>query len=58
MSPRESILRGRFSPQAARAALRRKSKEDKADDDIEVLNAVLLDVTAVAQMEDGLQWLY
>ena len=55
---RDSILRGRFSPQAARAALRRKNKEDKADvdDDIEVLNAVLSDVTAVAQMEDGLQW--
>ena len=54
----ESILRGRFSPQAARAALKRKKKENNADDSsgIEVLNAVLSDVTAVAQMESGLQW--
>jgi len=60
MSPlRESIVRGRFSPQAARAALKlnnKKKKDDDDDDDIEVLNAVLSGATAVAQMEDGLQW--
>ena len=46
MSPlRESILRGRFSPQAARAALRRRAKKIRRMI-FEVLNAVLSDVTA------------